>query len=69
MGGEAVGGFGQPGSSAMSRPRREEKFSCPAIWEETFFASQSSFILPVPSSSFSMLDRLFSSRPPLPGPL
>lgn len=73
---EASDGWGGSGrilparSSTMSRPRRDDNFSCPAIWEEIFSASQSSFILPLWSSSFSMPDRLFSSsRPPLPWPL
>lgn len=65
--GEAVGGFHQPGSSSACRHRRDDNVSCPAIWEETFSARPSSFVLPVPSPSFSGPDWLVSSfRPPLP---
>lgn len=67
MDGEAVGGFHQPGSSSTCRHRRDDNVSCPTIQEETFSASQSSFVLPVPSPSLSGPDWLVSScRPPLP---
>lgn len=50
---EAAGRFYQPGSSSTCRHRRDDNVSRPAIWEETFSASQFSFDLPVPSPSCS----------------